>query len=66
MRIWIWSAFFVASLAVVVTTAFSQRPTFVNRKAPELRDVDSWINTKPLKLADLRGQVVVVHFFTTG
>ena len=30
--------------------------------APEL-DVSQWFNTSPLKLADLRGQVVVLHAF---
>lgn len=34
--------------------------------APELREVEAWINTEPLTLADLRGQVVVVHFWTFG
>lgn len=33
-------------------------------KAPEFRDVDGWINAKPMTLASLRGQVVVVHFWT--
>lgn len=35
-------------------------------RAPELRDVDAWINTSPLTLAGLRGRVVVVHFWTFG
>ena len=34
--------------------------------APELRDVDAWINTDPFRLADLRGRVVVVHYWTYG
>ena len=32
--------------------------------APELRDVDAWINSPPLTLAQLRGQVVALHFWT--
>lgn len=36
-------------------------------RAPELEDADSkdaWVNSEPLSLAKLRGQVVVVHFWT--
>lgn len=31
--------------------------------APELRDVSEWINTEPVALESLRGQVVALHFF---
>lgn len=34
--------------------------------APELRDVEAWINSEPLTLEKLRGQVVAVHFWTFG
>lgn len=34
--------------------------------APELRDVETWINSPPLQLKGLRGQVVIVHFYTFG
>lgn len=34
--------------------------------APELRDVDAWINTQSLSLEQLRGQVVALHFWTFG
>jgi peroxiredoxin len=34
--------------------------------APELRGVDAWINSEPLSLAELRGKVVVVHFWAFG
>jgi peroxiredoxin len=33
---------------------------------PELTSVSEWINSKPLKIADLKGKVVVVHFWTHG
>ncbi len=35
-------------------------------KAPELRDAPEWINSQPLKPADLHGHVVLVHFWTFG
>ena len=31
--------------------------------APELAPSDTWINAKPLALADLRGKVVILHFY---
>ena len=34
--------------------------------APEFRGVKEWINSKPIKLADQKGKVVVVHFWTNG
>jgi peroxiredoxin len=35
-------------------------------RAPEIRDVDTWINSEPLTLAELRGDVVALHFYTFG
>lgn len=35
-------------------------------RAPELRGVEAWINSDPLTLAQLRGKVVVVHFYAFG
>jgi cytochrome c biogenesis protein CcdA/thiol-disulfide isomerase/thioredoxin len=34
--------------------------------APELTGITAWINSPPTTLADLRGQVVLVHFWTFG
>jgi len=34
--------------------------------APELRGIDEWINSKPTSLADLKGNVIVLHFWTFG
>ena len=34
--------------------------------APELREVSAWINSEPLTLQQLRGKVVVVHFWAFG
>ncbi len=33
-------------------------------RAPEFRGVDPWLNSGPLRLAELRGRVVVLHFWT--
>ena len=38
----------------------------VSFQAPELIDAGGWINSKPLRIADLRGQVIVLHFWTYG
>jgi thiol-disulfide isomerase/thioredoxin len=35
-------------------------------RAPELREVDAWINSKPLDMAGLRGKVVAFHFWAFG
>ena len=47
-------------------TAQAQQPATMRAQPPELADVTEWINSKPLKFADLRGQVVVVNFWTFG
>jgi peroxiredoxin len=44
---------------------FSRLPRRFAR-APEVRGVGPWINSSPLTLADLRGKVVALHFFTFG
>ena len=44
---------------------FSRVPQIACR-APELRDVADWLNTKPVTLASLRGRVVALHFFAFG
>ena len=38
---------------------------WVGKKAPEISQGE-WINSKPLKLAELRGQVVMLEFWTFG
>jgi hypothetical protein len=53
-------------------TAFQGKPIDLTKlqmltaQAPELRDVEAWINAAPLTLAQLRGQVVALHFWTFG
>ena len=34
--------------------------------APELEGINTWLNAAPLKIADLRGKVVLLDFFTYG
>jgi thiol-disulfide isomerase/thioredoxin len=36
------------------------------KAAPEFPDKAEWVQAGPLKLGDLRGRVVVVHFWTNG
>ncbi|HEV3255262.1 MAG TPA: redoxin domain-containing protein [Gemmataceae bacterium] len=59
----------IAMLAAVVVTAAparADRLVAMKIEAPEITDADDWINTKPLELKDLRGRVVVLHFWTFG
>ena len=46
-------------MATAMTTAQSQA-------APEFAGISNWFNSQPLKLADLRGKVVLVDFWTYG
>jgi hypothetical protein len=39
---------------------------FVKFKAPELDGKDGWLNSEPLTMAQLRGRVVALHFWTFG
>ena len=34
------------------------------KAAPEFTGIDTWLNSKPLRLAELQGQVVLVDFWT--
>jgi hypothetical protein len=64
MKRWFWMAGVSALLAAGV--AWAQQPATMRIKAPELRDVGEWINSKPLTLAGLQGKVVVLNFWTFG
>jgi len=49
-----------------VPWAGAQQPVAMKIPAPELKDIDEWINSKPMSLKDLKGKVVVLHFWTFG
>jgi hypothetical protein len=49
-----------------VSWAGAQQPVPMRMPAPELKGIDEWINSKPLSLSDLKGKVVVLHFWTFG
>jgi peroxiredoxin len=62
-RFFVWFAcLFAPSLS------YAQQPAAFKVKAPDLveRPAAEWFNSQPLKLADLRGQVVILHFWTFG
>src|SRR5262249_43350295 len=46
------------------STTLGQKPVAMKVLLPELQTVTEWINAKPLEWKDLRGQVVIVHFWT--
>lgn len=53
---------------ILTSTVAGQHPVRLRAQAPELeeRPADEWLNSEPLKLADLRGKVVVLHFWAFG
>ena len=59
-------ALLLGAALLPLATARADQPVQMNLAAPEFKDLDEWINTKPLQLKDLRGKVVVLHFWTFG
>jgi hypothetical protein len=49
-----------------MSCASGQQPAAMKIRAPELKGIDEWINSKPLSMKDLKGKVVVVHFWAFG
>jgi hypothetical protein len=56
----------LAAALLPFATASAEQPAEMNIPAPEFKDIDEWINTKPLEFKDLRGKVVVLQFWTFG
>jgi len=54
----------LAAFLVVAILPQVAQASMVGKKAPEINALD-WINSKPLRLADLKGKVVVVEFWAT-
>ena len=62
----------IIALAVAITAAVAAPSSAQYLKSrntapvPELRNVTEWINSEPLTMRELRGKVVLVHFWTNG
>ena len=62
-----WRALaFAILVSLAVLWAFGSAPaSLVGKQAPEWTN-DTWINSEPLRLKDLRGKVVLIEFWTYG
>jgi thiol-disulfide isomerase/thioredoxin len=60
------AGFAILLVLSLASFAAAQQPATLKARPPELvkRPDQDWINSKPLKLSELRGQVVVLHFWT--
>ncbi len=54
--------FLIIALAVALPAVEAR---LVGKTAPEISN-EVWINSTPLRLADLRGKVVLIEFWTYG
>jgi peroxiredoxin len=52
--------------ATVTATPEADQRRELSKAAPEFAEETEWLQSEPLTLASLRGQVVVVHFWTFG
>jgi hypothetical protein len=63
------AAAMLAALALQISNSprvLGDQPAVMKIAAPEFEELDPWINSKPLTMKALRGQVVVVHFWAFG
>ena len=60
-RAWV----FLTLVGVLVLGPRLTRASMVGQPAPELTN-EVWINSAPLRLADLRGRVILLEFWTYG
>ncbi len=62
-----WRAVVLAVLVgLALLWAFGNAPaSLVGKQAPEFTN-DTWINSEPLRLKDLKGKVVLIEFWTYG
>ena len=62
-----WRALaFAVLVGLAVLWAFGNAPaSLVGKQAPEWTN-DTWINSEPLRVKDLRGKVVLIEFWTYG
>lgn len=56
---------FLALLATQVVFVSWARAGLIGKPAPEIRN-QVWINSQPLRLANLRGKVILLEFWTYG
>ena len=56
----------LTTLALILLSTLPLRAADKPIPAPEFAGVTDWVNTKPIKLADQKGKVVMVHFWTNG
>jgi thiol-disulfide isomerase/thioredoxin len=61
----IYGVFLSALVAVSLGLAFGMAPAEIGKPAPEISG-QTWINSKPLRLAELKGKVVLLEFWTFG
>ena len=62
-----WRALLLALLVgLALLWAFgSGSASLVGKQAPEFTN-DTWVNSEPLRLKDLKGKVVLIEFWTYG
>lgn len=56
----------LVAVLVGAASGSAQEPAAMKIPAPELQGIEEWINSKPIALKDLKGRVVVLHFWAFG